>query len=275
MLSRVNAAKFAALFVAASLPCAAFGHSDVLLADIGDKVGIGAAEDLGTATPSFDLDTTVFESILFEGTPGFGDPEPPVDYKSEEPGFFGLNAVSDAGELATLGASALPGNADVSVSLVSSVYFWDGTGPVDFSLAPASTTFEFEPSVAFGTTGPNGDMDDHPDFILEDEPGVPADGVYVIQASVSVDGLVESSDPLTLVMLVDALILSEDDAETVEEAIEDGVIATLESGAMKDFAFYEEAVEFVEEFPGAIPEPSSMILALGLGFGVLGRNRKK
>ncbi|MEM9352289.1 MAG: hypothetical protein AAGA92_04685 [Planctomycetota bacterium] len=247
----------------------------MLLVDLGGKVGIGAAEDLNL-TPSFDLTTTVFESILFDASvPPFGSTEPPADRKSEEPGFFGLNSVSDAAELATLGASALPGLADVSVSLVSNVYFWDGTGSVDFSLAPASTTFEFDPSVAFGTTNANGGMDNHPDFVLEADPGVPADGVYAIRAIVSVDGIAQSSDPLTLVMLSDALILSEDDAEIAEEAIEDGIVATLESGAMKDFAFYEEAVELLEAAPAALPEPSSMFLAIGLGFGVLGRNRKK
>ena len=241
-------------------------HSDVLLVDVGGQVTIGSAADIDTVDESFDLDTIVFESIF---APGSILPTP-ADYETTEPGFFGLHGVKDAADLATLGASALPGNASVSINLAnfkvdgvsSDLFYWDGTGAVDFNPAPAGTSFNFDPSIGFATTNPNGDMDDHPIFELDATSGVPADGVYVISPVVDVAGLA-TSDRFFLVFLADALITDEDDLEAVEEALElleEGV--TTDAIALgKDFAFYEEAVEFVEGTL-AVPEPTTAMLSL-------------
>lgn len=294
-----NLPKAAAALVAASLlpsGAAQAQHSDVLVTNVAGQVAIGAANDIDGPEESFDLDTVVFENIL---RVGFAPPTP-ADYETDEPGFFGLNAVGDADDLATLGAEALPGNADASISLspftidgeVSEVFYWDGMGEVDFVPAPASTTYGFSPAMGFATTGPNGDMDDHPIFqVNDDTAAVPADGVYLVSPILDVEGLASSGPApwsyggergsLFLVSLVDALITTEDDLELVEEALEeleegitDDAKVMFPGGEMKDFAFYEEAVEFVEG--QAVPEPSSVAVA-AVAFGlssVLGWRRR-
>ncbi|QDS98733.1 PEP-CTERM sorting domain-containing protein [Adhaeretor mobilis] len=258
-------------------------HSDVLVTNVGGQVAIGAASDIGNPDESFDLETIVFETIM---VPGF-EPPTPADYESEEPGFFALNGTSDAAELAALGASALPGNAGVSVSAssfsiggaTSTLFYWDGQGSVNFTPAPAGTTFSYSPATNFETTGPNGDMDGHPVYQLDASSGLPADGVYLVSPTVDVDGLA-TSDPFYSVLLADALIVDEDDEEAVEEALEaleEGLttdaVVDFGGGVTKEFAFYEEAVEFVEE-TFAIPEPSTALLSLA-AFGMLLAGRKQ
>jgi len=250
-------------------------HSDILLADVGGKVTVGSAEDIGGAEEAFDLDSKLFEIIL---VPGF-QPPTPADYESGEPGFFGLHGVSDAADLATLGASALPGSASVTANNPSftfdgqsaSLFYWNTTGAVNFTPAPAGTTFAFDPAAGFATTGPNGEMDEHPIYQLEKAgAGLPDDGVYLISPTVDVAGLT-GSDNFYMVMLVDSLIGSvndaEDDLEAIEHALEEleegtasDALVDLGGGNIKDFAFFEEAVEFVEAT--TVPEPSTMALAL-------------
>jgi hypothetical protein len=229
-------------------------------------VTIGAAFDVGDPEP--DLDTRVFDSILRDG---FSHPTLAADYEAVDPGFFALHAVNHAGELAALGASALPGGADVSLSLSSfavdgddsTLFYWDGTGAVDFDPAPSGTTFAFHPTGVFAATGPNGDLDAHPVFRLDvGGTGVPADGVYLIAPKVDVSGLA-TSGRFFAVLLVDQLIDTEDDAEELELALEALEAGESETAFLdgKDFAFYEEAVEYVEEVI-AVPEPSAAVLAL-------------
>lgn len=260
-------------------------HSDVLVTSVNGQVAIGAAEDINGPDEEFNLDTNTFESIL---VPGFS-PVTPADYESEEPGFFALNSVGDAAELAGLGATALPGDTSLSVSLsnftvdgdTSTLFYWDGTGSVDFAPAPAGTSFAFDPAVDFATTNANGGLDDHPIYELDVATGVPADGVYLISPVIDVAGLT-TSDNFYIVLLADALITGEDDAELVEEALEDleeglalDAVVDFGGGVMKDFAFYEEAVEFVEETV-AIPEPTSLLLGLSsLGLIMVAGSRKR
>lgn len=246
-------------------------HSDVLLADVNGQVDIGSAVDPSGPNEEFSLGTTTFESILVPGSA----PVNPVDYESDEPGFFGLDAVGNVDDLTALGASALPGAASVSISASSfaaqganaALFYWDGTGGVSFAPAPAGTTFAFNPANDFAMTDANGGMDDHPFYELNAAAGTPADGVYLVSPVIDVAGL-ESSDPFYIVLLADALITGEEDAELVEEALEDleeglaaDALVDFGGGITKDFAFYEEAVEFVEETI-AIPEPSSALLCL-------------
>lgn len=264
-----------AVFTAAvACSTSVFAHSDVLFGNVGGKVTLGTAE-VGVSLDLFPAGTTgSFESIMIAGA-GFGDP----DYESDEPGFY-----SDPTEL---GANAVPAGLDVFVSTTpftvdgdtAELFYWDGTGSVDFGLPAGTTSFEFEavPGPEIGTTSA-GIFDDHPEFILEDTSGVPADGVYLIAFEVDVDTL-ETSQNAFAVLLVDSLITSGLFAEEVEEALE-----ALEEGApnaevdfgggvIKDFAFYEEAVEFVEE--NYVPEPSTGLIALfALGFAAVSRNRR-
>jgi hypothetical protein len=146
---------------------------------------------------------------------------------------------------------------------VASLFYWNGIGPVDFDPAPAGAVFGFKPPGSFATTGANGDLDDHPVFQLDDGgAGIPADGVYLIAPTIDVAGLA-TSDRFFVVLLVDQLIDTEDDVEDLEEALEALEAGESETAFLhsKDFAFYEEAVEYVEENI-AVPEPSAGVLAL-------------
>jgi hypothetical protein len=248
-------------------------HSDVLLANVSGQVDVGSASDIDGPNEAFDLDASLFESILIAG---FAPPTP-ADYETIEPGFFALHGVNDAADLAALGASALPGGATVTAVAPSftvngnngALFFWNGVGAVDFqpvSVAQPSVSFAFSPP-AFGTTGVNGDLDDHPIFQVNDPVGTPADGVYLISPTVGVAGLADS-DNFFVVMLVDQLIQGEDERELVEAALEEleeglanDAVVDFGGGVMKDFAFYEEAVEWVESNL-VIPEPSG--LAMGV-----------
>lgn len=281
-LYRVGALAFAAM---TALPAAAaLAHSDALLVNVGGQVVVGTAEDIDGPDEAFGLDVGVFESIL---RAGFAPPAP-ADYEGDEPGFFGLHGVNDAGDLASLGASALPAGASASGSLapftvngnVDSLFYWDGVGNVDFqqiSIAQSGVTFAFKPA-AFGSTGANGDLDDHPIYQINAAASTPADGVYLIAPQISVVGLT-TSEPFYMAFLVDALIEDEDDLELVEAALE-GLEAGTTPGAVtdfggvtKDFAFYEESVEWIESNL-VVPEPTAGSLAVvGIAAAVAARRR--
>ena len=261
----------------------ALAHSDALVVNVGGQVVVGTAEDIDGPDEAFELGAGVFEAIL---RAGFAPPIP-ADYEGNEPGFFGLHAVNDAGDLAALGASALPASAAVSGSLspftvngnVDSLFYWDGVGSVNFqpiSIAQPGVAFAFQPT-AFGATGANGQLDDHPIYQINLPSGTPADGVYLIAPQISVAGL-SDSEPFYMAFLVDALIQSEDDVELVEgalEAFEEGAPNAIADfgGVTKDFAFYEESVEWIESNL-VVPEPGSAALAaLGMASFAFFRRR--
>ena len=266
----------------AAVACSAsvFAHSDVLLADVGGKVAIGTAEDIGDpVNESLELfppgTNGAFESIMIAGS-GLVDPP---DYESDEPGFY-----SDP---AALGANALPGSAGVTASTTNftvgaasaELFYWNGGGAVEFDPAPVNTAFEFEPASNFATTTSSGFVDGHPEFLLNAvADAVPADGVYLISPVVDVDTLA-TSDSFFVVLLVDALITTPELAEEVEEAVEaleegaPNAEVDFGNGVVKDFAFYEEAVEWVEDNL-VVPEPTTGMIALVvLGFAAVSRNR--
>jgi hypothetical protein len=262
----------------------AFAHSDALLANVGGQVVVGTAEDIDGPNEAFALDAGLFEAILRGGF----TPPPQADYEGDEPGFFALHGVNDAVDLATLGAVALPAGAAVSGSLtpftvnsnLDSLFYWNGAGSVDFqsiSLAQPGVTFAFKPA-AFGSTGANGDLDDHPIYQINHAAGTPADGVYLIAPQISVVGLT-TSEPFYMAFLVDALIEDEDDLELVEAALESfeegapNALVDFGGGVTKDFAFYEESVEWIESNL-VVPEPGTCALAvLGLSAIVAVRRR--
>ncbi|HYO25780.1 MAG TPA: hypothetical protein VEQ85_12630 [Lacipirellulaceae bacterium] len=256
-------------------------HSDILLTNIAGQTAVGAAIDIDGPAESFDLAARTFESILRVGSA----PPVPADYEAAEPGVFALHAAGDAAVLAGLGASALPAGAAASAapiafplgSQAASLYYWNGLGAVDFQpvvLAQPGVEFAISPG-SFGVTGAQGDLDDHP-LLQVTGPGVPADGVYLSAARFSVAGL-QPSEPIYLVMLVDALILGEDQGEAVEEALAAfelgaaNAVVAFAGGPTKDFAFFEEAVEWVE-LSVAVPEPGTSGLAV-LACLLVGRRR--
>jgi hypothetical protein len=261
----------------------AFAHSDALLVNVGGQVVVGTAEDIDGPNEAYALDAGLFESIL---RAGFAPPTP-ADYEGDEPGFFGLHEVNDATDLAALGASALPAGAAVSGNLTpftvngqhDSLFYWDGVGAVDFqriSIAQPGVTFAFQPA-AFGATGANGDVDDHPIYQINAAAGTPADGVYLIAPQIGVAGLT-ASKPFYMAFLVDELIEDEDDLELVEAALEGfeegapNALVDFGGGVTKDFAFYEEGVEWIESNL-VVPEPTSCALAVA-GFAAVAFRRR-
>ena len=262
----------------------AFAHSDALLINVGGQVVVGTAEDIDGPNEAYALDAGLFESIL---RAGFAPPTP-ADYEGDEPGFFGLHAVNDASDLTALGASALPAGAAVSGNLtpftvngqLDSLFYWDGVDAVDFqpiSIAQPGVTFAFQPA-AFGSTGANGDVDDHPIYQINAAAGTPADGVYLMSPQIEVAGLT-ASKPFYMAFLVDALIASEDDLELVEAALEGfeegapNALVDFGGDAAKDFAFYEEGVEWIESNV-VVPEPASCALAVA-GLAACGALRRR
>lgn len=265
-ISRTRTHLIAVAVAAACVTSTSAQHNDVLLVDVGGQTTVGGAIDIGGAGEQLELDSKVFEGLLLAG----GLTPTPADFEGDEPGFYSPDGVASAGDLATLGAAALPGGAGVSIALTNfslgggsgELLYWDGTGAVDFQPAPAGVTFSFSPATNFETTGPNGNIDGHPIFQLDNgAAGKPADGVYAIAPAATVDGLL-ASDRFFLVYLVDALIVNEDDAEAVEAALEEVEEGNSTTAIFmgKDFAFYEEAVEAVEA--AIVPEPGAIALGI-------------
>ncbi|WP_428304461.1 hypothetical protein [Lacipirellula sp.] len=265
---------------------AAYAHSDALLTNVGGQVGVGTASDIDGPDEAFGLHADVFEAILRSG---FAPPTP-ADFEGDEPGFFGLHGVNDAAKLAALGASALPPGAAVTGSITTftvngasdSLFYWNGVGAVDFqpiSAAQPGVTFAFSPA-AFGATGPNGALDDHPIYQINHPTGTPADGVYLTAPTIGVAGLSESR-PFYMAFLVDALITGEDEQELVEAALEGleegttpGALVDFGGGATKDFAFYETSVAWVEGNL-VVPEPATASLGALSFFVLLAARRKR
>ncbi len=249
----------------------ATAHSDILLRSMGGKAAIGAADDLSgeEGGPFYDLDAKTFEAVFVNPampTPPFG-----YDFERTEPGFFSAPGL--------LVGDDLPANADIGLSLSpfsigganDLAFYWDGTGQVDFqplSVAQPGVNFTFAPMgpTPFATTDGSGAVDDHPLFGLT---GGAADGVYLVSPVVSVAGLTDS-DPFYMVWLASSVLVDDETAEELEGALElyeQGGPDPIVGGV--NFAFFEEAVEFV----GSIPEPSSALLAM-LATAVVGVTRR-
>ena len=72
-----------------------------------------------------------------------------------------------------------------------------------------------------------------------------------------------------MLFLADALLVDEDAAEELEEALEAGDFIV----HGKDFRFFEEAVEYVQSTV-AVPEPGSLVL-VGIGLLSVGCSRRR
>jgi len=159
-------------------------------------------------------------------------------YTGAEPGFFNAGENSPGLLGATNPAGALPLLPGESFEViqqtfeiagsVSSLFYWDGAGSVNFTPAAAELII----TQTDGAAGSDGSIDDHPIFDIDDplSPDLPAGGIYLASLTAQLDGL-EPSDP-AFVLLV-----------TGEE--------------------FEASVELAEDFlaGGAIPEPSTAVLA--------------
>lgn len=227
-------------------------HGDVWLSTdaANNKIAVGVVDEAGvTFTPG----ARVLEAILTPDALPFS----PFDYSAEDPGFR-----SAAGEL--------PANQPVGLTL-QSLSVWNGVG-----LDPAAgVAFSFDLSGGLGTEA-NGSLHGHPLFGLTDLTldALPLpDGVYVASFKASMAGLADS-DPYYFVMLKDELIADETDVETLEGLLDDyanGGPQPVFGG--KNFAFFEEAVEFVD---GVVPEPSSAtLLVAGAAWGLASARRRK
>lgn len=268
---RVSVRSFATVFVFGLSAASACAHRDVYLANVGGQVAVGGANELGTVDEHFDIDTRVFEGVMIPSFPPIG----PADYGRDEPGFFALPSGAPA---FPAGASALPASAPVTIDLPSfslggptdSLFFWNGLGAVDFqpiSMAQPGVTMSVDPN-PIDSTGPNSGMDSHPAFKLDDGgAGLPNDGVYLVSPTASVAGLANSK-PFYMLWLVDALIVDEDAAEELEEALEIGQFDVFG----KNFAFFDDAVDYVNR--ADVPEPASGLL-LGLGIALVGTLSRK
>ncbi|QDV79851.1 PEP-CTERM sorting domain-containing protein [Botrimarina mediterranea] len=264
--------RFTKVFFLTGLACLtadAAAHSDILLRADGGQVVVGAAEDLSgeEGGPFYHLDEKVFEGVFLNPTM----PTPPFGYDFErtEPGFFSAPGLPEGDDL--------PANADIALSLSSFsigaandlAYYWDGTGEVDFqplSITQPGVNFAFGPA-SFASTDANSAVDDHPLFGLTSGA---ADGVYLVSPVVSVAGLADS-DPFYMVWLANSVLVDDVTAEELEgalEAYEEGGPEPIVGGV--NFAFFEEAVEYV----GAIPEPSTALLAM-LAASLVGVTRRR
>lgn len=158
-------------------------------------------------------------------------------YTGTEPGFFNAGENSPGLLGATNPAGALPlvpgESFDVQQQLfemagvMSSLFYWDGIGSVNFTPAAA----ELIVTQTDGTAGSDGSIDDHPIFDIDDplSTDLPPGGIYLASLTAELEGLLPSR-PVHLLLV------------TGEE--------------------FEASVELAEDFlaGSAIPEPSTVVL---------------
>ena len=244
----------------------ALAHSGIFVTDVGGQVAVG---DARPNEADFNVTSKVFGRIMFASYP----PYAPKDCGADHPGFF---ALGDGLAGMPAGASALPGEADANLNIASfsvegssdTLFYWDGSGAVDFqpiTIVQPDVTLTVDPINPLYTTAENGALHVHPAFGLDDGgAGVPADGIYLISPTISVEGLVDS-DAFHILWLVDSLITDEETAEEVDESLEAGQMTVLG----KNFGFFPEAVEYVQQNL-AVPEPSSALMSIMALAGVSG-----
>jgi len=199
---------------------------------------------LVTGTADFGNNNYTVGARVFEGE---FDPA----FLSSDPGF---NAVAQA---SLTGGLALPGNTALRFNILpttigsttSNLFFWNGTGAVNFQGVAAGYSLEVSKAggfsaIADGTgnqitgfnindTSSTGFIHKHLDFALDDgTAGDPAAGIYLLALEATMTGLADS-DPFFIVFATDGT------AESV----------------------HESAVEWVNEnLTSGVPEPSTYLL---------------
>lgn len=207
---------FLAFALAVSPPLTAFaqeeeeGHNDLLLwpSSSGAATLTGGVVIDGVDSV-FDLSARVFEGDLEVVT------VPGTFYRAEEPGFFNAGSQSPGvlGATNPLSVSPLPANAQLTISAVGPLQYWDGNGGVAFGSTSAQLAIDTAP---LGSADGNGGLDTHPffDIFLPGSITLPAEGIYLQQLSVQIDSLTPS-DPFSVVF-----VTGEDFEEAAEMAIE-------------------------------------------------------
>lgn len=236
-------------------------HFDVSPYQLGGQVQIGG----------YDLDDFDTEAVveIFEGE--LGEIGVTGQYEGDEPGFFAC----DAGSLCEgdLPGSALPATADVDLNIVlgyggRSLSYWDGLGAVSFGATVGSEVLKIEDynaatSVLDGTVGiadiyvgptdGDGGLHDHVEFTLNgDNSGTPDavnQGIYLLEATLSVDGLADSESFYILLAAFSGL-----SDEIVEGRLHD-------------------AEHWVED--NLVPEPGSVLLVVSGLAGILALGRRR
>ena len=167
----------------------AWGHGaggDIALFSTNGQADVGFAilDDDDDVQEFFDPNENVFLAVLLPLTQP--NPIAPWEFASTEPGF-------DADE------GTLPAEADISYNTLD-LWYWDGADPSDVALVSVpdiSAGVSPSPEKSFATGG----FHSHPFFGVASGSGSPAEGVYVAEMSVSVEGLTDS-DPYYMVTLV-------------------------------------------------------------------------
>ncbi|QDU53829.1 hypothetical protein Pan181_00070 [Aeoliella mucimassa] len=236
------------------------GGGDIALFQTDGQVDVGFAvlDDNDEEQEYFDPTVSVFQAVLIPHTPSSGLLGVPYTFATQEPGF-------DANE------GSLPALANMYAN-VSDVWYWDGSGELDFQ--PASTvqvTGGYAPMPQ--DTDIDGGHHSHPWFGVVGDSDVP-NGIYLAKATVSIDTL-EESDPYYLVTLKDDTLYTgnaESDAnngvavgELVREYL-DGTLAEAPVYQGTDYTFYADAVSFARTLP--VPEPTSGLLLTAAGLAV-------
>lgn len=117
-------------------------------------------------------------------------------WESEEPGIF-------------IGEGSLPDNTLVGFVIEAALRYWDGTGPVNLSIAPDAMTLEFGPesrttpaldsevggfSILYDADAPGG-FDEHFDFLID---ATAPEGIYVLQMRFTLSGFADSVSTWTV-----------------------------------------------------------------------------
>jgi hypothetical protein len=149
--------------------------------------------------------------------------------------------------------------------MVTSLHYWNGTGPISFAPATGVSAGFYEPTFFANNQG---GFHKHFIFGLDDltADGQPIpDGVYLAQLKARVTGLVDST-PFYEVVLVDQSIVNSADPEGAAESLGVAVFDYVADPQMnpvpmfggKSFAYFADAIRHAESL---IPEPATCALA--------------
>ena len=272
-----RAAIFLLPFLAAVWPAirALATDSDTFVTNVGSNVTIGGANNLEEVDENFELNSQIFYSPMQPGFPPFD----PHDYGNDDPGFFALgsNRTADFPP----GTSPLPAGASVTVHLpnftvagnTDKLFYWNGLGAVNFhpiATAQPGVTLTIGANPLGPTSSPSdsdtsfGALHQHPGFTLDNGgAGVPADGVYLNAANISVTGLSDSKT-YYYVWIIDSLINDGDKVEELRDALLTHADPPIAEG--KDFTFVNNAIAYVQSNLVSVPEPTSATLVGVLAF---------